>query len=261
MSPLVALAFFLTVPSPNASQIVQRSVANTTHDWNAAPRFDFTERDLIVKHGAKTVKTYQVLMLEGSPYNKLIAVNDRPLTAEAAAGESRKLQQESARRRRESAAARQKRIAEYETERRQDHALLAQMARAFDYTLAGQETVNGHPCFVLDATPKPGYQPVSRETKVLKGMRGRMWIDTATYQWVRVEAEVFRPVAFGLFIAHVEPGTKFTLEDEPAAGNLWLPSHFSVRVKARILFVSRNSLDDETYSNYRPAASPHSAEK
>ena len=81
-------------------------------------------------------------------------------------------------------------------------------------------------------------------------MRGKMWIDAEQYQWVRVHAEVFRPVAFGLFIAHVEPGTEFTLEEKPVQSGLWLPSHFSMQVRANVLFLSRNSNDDETYSNY-----------
>ncbi|HKE26084.1 MAG TPA: hypothetical protein VKB88_27195 [Bryobacteraceae bacterium] len=257
MSLAFALAFFLTVPAPatpGASQIVQRSVANANRDWNAAPQFNFTERDIIAKHGRKTVRTYQVLMLDGSPYNKLVKINDEPLSAPAAAAEDGKLQKEIARRRQGSSAATEKRIAEYQSERRQDHALMAQMAHAFDYQLAGEETIDGRRCYVLDATPRPGYQPVSRDTKVLQGMRGRLWIDTTDYQWVKVQAEVFRPVTFGLFIAHVEPGTEFTLEQQPVSPDLWLPVHFSVRVDAKILFASRHSLDDETYSSYRRAS-------
>jgi hypothetical protein len=253
MSPAVALAFFLTLPAPTPSEIVQRSVANTTRDWNAAPGFNFTEHDIIGKNGAKTVKTYQVLMIDGSTYNKLIAIDNKPLPPAQASAEERKLQEETARRNHESPAARQKRVAEYQRERRQDHALLSQMAKAFDYKLEGEETVAGRRCFVLAATPKPSYQPVSRDTKVLKGMRGRLWIDEQDYQWVKVHAQVFRPVAFGLFIAHVYPGTEFTLEQRPVQGNLWLPSHFSMRVNSRILVFAHNSSDDETYSNYRPA--------
>jgi hypothetical protein len=86
-------------------------------------------------------------------------------------------------------------------------------------------------------------------------MRGKMWVDEQAYQWVKVEAEVFRPVAFGLFIAKVEPGTEFTLEQKPVQENLWLPSHFSVSVKARILqYWSHNTTDDETYSHYTRAS-------
>jgi hypothetical protein len=43
----------------------------------------------------------QVTMVEGSPYNKLIAINDQPLPAVQAAAESEKYQQEVDRRRKE----------------------------------------------------------------------------------------------------------------------------------------------------------------
>ena len=83
---------------------------------------------------------------------------------------------------------------------------MAEMAKAFDFKLAGEDTINGRRCFVLDATPKAGYRPPNRETKVLTGMRGTMWVDTRAYRWVKVHAEVFRPVTFGLFFARVRQG-------------------------------------------------------
>jgi hypothetical protein len=66
-----------------------------------------------------------------------------------------------------------------------------------------------------------------------------------------VTAAVFRPVAFGLFLAHVQPGTEFTLEEAPVEGDLWLPAHFQVKVDAKVLLWSRRSVDNETYSDYR----------
>ena len=241
------------VKNDRAEEIVQRSVQNINSDWAAAPRYDFKERDVITKGGTRSANTYEVLMIDGSPYKKMIAANGRPLSVVQASAEERKLQHEIARRQKETPGARQKRVSEYQRERRQDNALLTEMAQAFNYKLAGEETVNGRRCFVVDAMPRPGYMPKTRDTKVLKGMRGKMWIDEQQYQWVRVHAEVFRPVAFGLFIAHVKPGTAFTLEQQPVDGNLWLPSHFSMTLKEEILILSRQSKDDETYSEYRPA--------
>ena len=238
----------------DAGEIIQKSVANTLADWNAAPQYNFTERD-VVTGKARTVKTYRVTMIEGSPYNELTAVNGKPLDPTQGAAESRKLQAEIARRRHETASERRQRIARYTRERRQDNALLEQMLAAIDFKVVGEDTVDGRRCFVLEGAPKAGYNPTSRETKVLKGMRGKMWIDEQAYQWVKVEAEVFRPVAFGLFLAKVEPGTAFTLEQKPVQNNLWLPSHFSVNVKARILWYwSHNTTDDETYSHYTRAS-------
>lgn len=239
---------------PNADEIVRQSVANTQADWRAAPDYNFTERDVTVKHGSRSVKTYRVRMIDGAPYYELTAMTGGPLSPAQSAEENRKLQMAIEQRQSETSAQRQRRIANYERQRRQDDALMADMAKAFDYSLAGQATVNGRRCFVLRATPKPGYQPTSRDTKVLKGMRGTMWVDAAQYQWVKVEAEVFRPVTFGLFIAHVEPGTQFMLEQQPVRSGLWLPSHFSMRVKAKVMLWSRRSSDDESYSSYRAAA-------
>lgn len=232
-------------------EIVERSVENSNADWAAAPQFSFTEKDVITKGGKRTVKTYQVLTIEGSPYNKLLAVNDEKLTPAEAASEQRKLQGEINRRHAETRSVRQKRIAEYQQERRQNHALMQEMVKAFKFKLLGEDTVSGRRCFVLDATPRAAYQPTSRDTKVLKGMRGKMWIDMEQYQWVKVHAEVFQPVAFGLFIAHVQPGTDFLLEQEPVQGNIWLPTHFVSHVKAEVMVWAHNSVDDETYSGYR----------
>jgi hypothetical protein len=131
---------------------------------------------------------------------------------------------------------------------------MREMIKAFDFKLSGEQTVNGRRCVVLNATPKAGYRPPSRDTQVLTGMRGTMFVDAEKYQWVKVHAEVFRPVSFGLFFATVRPGTEFTLEQAPVAGNLWLPSHFSMNVNARVLLWSHDSADDETYSNYHLAA-------
>src|SRR6185312_1525581 len=98
------------------------------------------------------------------------------------------------------------------------------------------------------------YQPRNRDTKVLKGMRREMWVDVEQYQRVRVHAEVFRPVAFGLFLAQVQPGTEFTLEQAPVQNDICLPSHFSTRVKVRVLLFSTGSTEDETYSDYQHTA-------
>ena len=171
-----------------------------------------------------------------------------------------KLQQAIAGRGRETSGQRRKRIAKYERERQQNEAPLREMVDAFSFRLAGEETVRGRRCFVLDGAPKPGYHPSSRETKALTGMRGRLWIDEQQFQWVRVQAEVFRPVPFGLFIAKVEPGTQFFLEQEPVNGTLWLPSHFSMRAAAKVLRVwSHNTTEKKTYSDYRLASRDQAA--
>jgi hypothetical protein len=253
---LLAIAVWCcaAAPQPDPKQIVQRSVQAIEADWNLAPGYSFQERDVESKHNATpTVKTYEVLMIDGSPYNRLTAIDDQPLSRGDQAEEERKLRAEIRKRNRESNHERDRRLAKYEKERRHDHAMLMDMVGAFDFRLVGNETVNGHDCWVLDAQPKAGYQATDRETKVLAGMRGKLWIDKSQYQWVRVQAEVFKAVSLFGFVAKVGPGTRILLEQEPIADNLWLPKRFSVHVSASALgFFDESSVDDETYRDYKP---------
>lgn len=253
---LVALAMscLAGTQSPNAPDLIRRSVGAIEADWKQAPNYSFIERDIVSKRkSVPAVETYEVLMIDGSPYKKLIAVDDKPLPAGEQAQEEQKLHQEIERRQHESARERARRVSKYQKEREHDHALLLDMVNAFDFQVVGSEIVNGHECWVLDASPKRGYQPADRNAKVLVGMRGRLWIDKSQDQWVRVKAQVFKPVTFFGFIAKVGPGTRFLLEQEPIAENLWLPTHFSVQVKAMAFgFFDEDSTDDETYHTYKP---------
>ena len=233
--------------------IIRKSVAVTEADWKQAPRYAFTERDVTSKKDrSKKTKTYEVLMIDGSEYNKLVAVNDQPLSKAEQEAEEQKLQAEIANRQHEMPRERKRRIAKYQRARSQDQAMMREMADAFDFKLVGEVKVNGRDTYQFEATPKPGYVPKTRETKVLTAMKGTLWVDKATHQWAKVNAQVMHPVGFYGFIARVGPGTRFELEQAPVAGNLWLPTHFAMRVNASALgFVNENSTEDETYSDYR----------
>src|SRR6185312_15629260 len=69
--------------------------------------------------------------------------------------------------------------------------------------------------YVLRATPRRGYVPPTLEARALTGMQGTLWIDTETFQWMKVTADVTHPVSIEGVLAQVEPGTSFTLENVP----------------------------------------------
>ena len=196
-------------------------------------------------------KTYEVIMLGGTPYRRLVAVDGEPLAAAGARLQEQILEKADRERRAESSAQRARRIASYERGRRRDHTLFQQMTAAFDFRLAGTERINGRDAYRLRATPKPGYRPPNPQAQVLTGMEGTLWIDQQTMQWARVEAHVVRPVSIEGFLARVEPGTRFELEYGPVAAGIWEPMHFVMASHARVLFVyNRRDRDDESYSDY-----------
>ena len=252
----------VTARTPDAAAIIAKSVAVTQQDWNNAPKYSFIDREVQGKRGnIQPGKTYEVLMIDGSPYNKLLAVGSVPLSKQKQAAEQQKLEAETNKREHESAAERDQRVAKYLRERKQDHRMLTEMISAFDYTLVGEATVDGRKVWVLKASPKPGYVPHNREGKMLQRMRGTLWVDQATYQWVKVQADVVQPVSMYGFIAKVKPGTRFELEQAPVSGAVWMPKQFSVVVKAKALGIrNENSRDEDTYSSYKRMMPPKSSQ-
>lgn len=236
---------------PDVAAILRQSVQVTEQDWRAAPEYDYFERDR--KDGG--TRTYHLMMIEGSPYSELVAINGKPLRSADQQEEQRKLQQAISQRQSESASDRAQRIAKYEQERKRDHLLMEQLTRAFNFRLLGQRRLDGHAVYLLQATPRPGYQPPNTDSEVLTGMQGKLWIDKATYQWVKVEATVVHPVSIAGFLAQVQPGTRFELEKMPVADGIWLPRHFAEKSNARILFLFRHhTQEDETYFDYQKAS-------
>jgi hypothetical protein len=115
--------------------IVQRSVQANNNDWQAAPAYSYFERDV---QGGRT-RTYEVTMILGSPYERLVAVNGQPLMPEDQAKEQQKLEKVTAQRCGESKQDRGERIAKYENERRRDHLLMDEMTKAFSFKLVGEQ--------------------------------------------------------------------------------------------------------------------------
>jgi hypothetical protein len=246
---LLAICTAVAVCSgPDVETIIKNSVVRNQADWEAAPSYAYRERDRV---GTGT-KSYEVTMIQGSPYRRLIAINEQPLSPEDSAGEQQKLEQVTAQRSAESAEQRQKRIASYERDRKRDHLMMEQLTLAFDFKLVGERVVNGHDVYVLRATPRNGYKPPNMETQVLPAMRGELWIDKKTFQWVKVTAQVIRPASIVGFLAQVQPGTRFELEKIPVDKGIWLTKHFSMKSSAKILYLfNRSDQEDNTFYDYR----------
>ena len=255
---LATLAVSCSAQRDTAASIIEGSVEANARDWQAAPDYDYFERD---RQPGGGTKTYEELMISGSPYERLVAVNGTPLSPQQHAQEQQKFQAAIVQRRNESEQERADRIAKYEKDRKRDHLLMEQLTRAFDFMLLGEQKLDAYDVYVLKATPRADYQPPNMETEVLKGMQGKLWIDKKTFQWVKVQAQVIHPVSIEGFLAQVEPGTRFELEKMPVQNDIWLPKHFAMKSRAKILFFfTHKSQTDETYYGYhrrRPIQAEH----
>src|SRR6478609_8864892 len=81
-----ALRGFSAPPSLDVRDLLRRSVVATARNWKEAPNYTFIEHDIEEKIDAKGKpksridKTYEVSMMDGSQYNKLLKVNGKPLS-------------------------------------------------------------------------------------------------------------------------------------------------------------------------------------
>ena len=219
--------------SVDVHTIIERSVHANNADWQQAPEYDYFETD----RDDQGTKTYQVTMILGSPYERLVAINEKPLPPDKEQAEKEKLEQAVAARQKESAAAKGAEGCQVR-ERPQARPLAdGPTHRGIRFQLKGTQKLGADEVYVLQATPRAGYQPPNTQAKVLTGMEGQLWIETKTYQWVKVEATVIHPVSIAGFLARVEPGTRFELEKVRVTENVWLPKHFTMKASAKVLML------------------------
>jgi len=233
-------------------EIIQRSIEVNRGDWDAAPGYDYFQRE---RDGDK-IKTYEEIMLAGSRYERLVAVDDKPLSAEDEAKEQRRFQKAIAQRQHESPSDREERVAKYQKEIDRDHVLMGELIKALDFTLSGKEMMGRHEVYVLKGAPRAGYRPPNKQARALTGMQGTLWVDAANFHWVKAEAEVVSPVWIYGFVARIEPGTHFELEQTTIADERWMPSHFLMDAKAKVLLLFPHyERDDLTYFSYHKPVS------
>src|SRR4051794_1232995 len=238
-------------PPPSVEKIVANSVQANQKDFQAAPSYNWKERE----RTATGSKTSQVTMIDGTPYYRVIAVNGKPLSSSEEAEENKKQAQAVAERTAETAEQKRKRIEKFDQERHHEGEMMAQLTKAFTFTLIGRQKLRGFEVWALNAVPCKDYHPPNMEAQVLTGMRGQLWIDQKTFQWVKVVAEVVHPVSIGGFLARVDPGTRFELDKAPVGNGIWLPSHFSMKSDAKVLHMfSHASQEDVTYFGYQKLA-------
>jgi hypothetical protein len=255
---LVFAALLLTAAEPGALDIVKRSLEANERNWKIARNYTFIERsearqlDSEGRVKSRRLRTHDITLLEGSPYRRLIERDDQPLSPDEERKEEEKLRKSIEERRKETEAQRAKRIADFEKRRRKEIELIGELPKAFDFRVVGEETVSGAEAWVLDATPRPGYEPRDRRARFFPKLKGRLWLSKQDYSWVKAEAEVIDTISFGLFVARLGKGARLRFEQVRVNDEVWLPSHIAVAASARVALLKKYNVEqDISYKRYR----------
>lgn len=241
----------------SAAEIVQRALDRDNHNSQLARDYTYREHAVITEYDGggrpRTAhsRTQDVLILYGRPYRRLVEEDGGPLSADRQRKEEERLRRAMDRRRKASEEDGRERR-EYEKRRAAERKLLEQIPLAYDFRIAGRDTIDGRPVFVIDAEPKDSYKPYDMRTGILPKMSGRLWIDATEYQWVKIEARVIDTISFGWLIARLGPGSSLNFEQRRVNDELWLPAEARIELNGRLaLFKKIRQGVELTYSNYR----------
>ena len=245
--------------APDAREIVRRSIDLDRKNEAIARNYTFLERDetrMLDRSGkpkkAPESRTFDVTLLEGSPYRRLVKRNDRPLAPPEERKEQEKLRRSIDERSKETPAERQARIAEWERKQQRQRAPFQEIPDAFDLRLAGEETLDGRNVYVIAATPKLGYKPKLAAAAYFPKIKGKLWIDKRDNQWVRGEIETLDTISIGGILVRLAKGSRATFEATRVNDEVWLPKQITLDGSARLLLVvGARAQIDIAFSNYR----------
>jgi hypothetical protein len=235
-------------------EAAEKDIANDKkqHEYTYIQRDE--ERRLAGKGEVKSTesKTYEVLVLFDEPVRRLIAKNDKPLSAKDADKEEEKLQKVIDKHHKETDEDRRKRLQKQEKDREEGRKFVLDVSEAYNFRLSGIEPLEGRDTYVIDAVPRPGFQPRQKDAKILPKFKFRVWIDVAESQWVKLDAECIDTVSFGLILARLHQGSRIDIEQTRINDEVWLPKHVDVKIDARVALLKNFDADiDVTFRDYK----------
>jgi len=246
------------VPPEQIRELLRRAEEKDIENEKQQRDYTYVERreeHRLDGHGAVRQiesRTSEVLEIYGEPVARLTAKDDKPLAADEAKKEDEKIQKIIDKRKNESEADRRKRVEREEKSRDEDRKFVLEIADAFNFRLVGSEVFDGRDAWVLEGEPRPGYEPKRSEARILSKFKGRVWIDKAEAQWVKLDITAIDTISVGFVLARIHKGTRVLVELTRVNDEVWLPKLVQLHFDARVaLFKSYDEDVEQTYRDYK----------
>lgn len=238
----------LTLSEHQIQDLIRKAADNDLVNDKKQRDYTYVERDAENKLDGNgrikstETKTYDVMQIYGEQVQKLIAKDDKPLSAKDAQKEDEKIQKLIDKRKSESEDDRKKRLAKEEKDREEGRQFVSEVADAYNFKFVGLETIEGRTAYVIDGDPKPGYEPHLKQAKILPKFRFRAWIDKDEAEWKKLDILCIDTVSWGLFIARIHKGSRIVIEQTRVNDEVWLPQHIDLRIDARVALLKEFNL-------------------
>ncbi len=258
MRSLLTVVVAVVALAQDPREIFRRSIEKDQVNRALRQQYTFLEKSVqkeFDKNGQpkKTESSvHDVSILYGHQFRRLIEKDGKPLNAKDQQKEKERLDKFTVKWTHETSEERKKRLANREKNREKQTAFLREIPDAYDLRLLGEEKVDGKDAWVIQGEPHPGYRPKLDGAKYFAKMHGKIWIDKADYQWVKVDAETIDTISFGLILFRLYKGSRLQFEQARVNDEIWLPRLQHIQAAGRMGIFVKASLDAVTiFENYR----------
>jgi hypothetical protein len=120
----------------------------------------------------------------------------------------------------------QSRLKDQQSDKQRRDNVVKDIPNAFIYTYAGRDQEG---LIMLKFRPAPDFRPSSRQSLILQGMAGELWVDPATQRMVKIDGALIRDVTIGWgFLARLKEGGTFLMEQSRGPDGTWHEKLLSV---------------------------------
>ena len=221
--------------------LVVRALERAT--WNAEQDFAARYRSLMTREVRRfdgdgrveeeDLGDYEVIPIDGAPFERRLTINGRPLSEEEQEGE-RKREAEF----REELRRRHDGTDDAEEEDDDDEIIFnEELIGRFVFTVEAEEPLRGRPSYRISFRPRPGRLPIHRRIDyALNKARGQVWIDQETFEAARVELELIDKVRLWWGVVGTISHARGSFDRGPVLGDIWAQLQYETYTDIRTFF-------------------------
>src|SRR6266404_83421 len=218
-----------TAISASAHELVRRAVDNELRSANSSLRYAYRLR----KQTPNGSSVKQIAETNDGQVSYLLMMNDQPLSEEQRRTEDEKNQKIL-----NNPEEQRKRLKDQREDERRANTLVKALPDAFIYEFDGADP---EPHVVnLRFRPNPTFNAPDRETQVLKGMAGHMYIDTQANRMKRLDGTLVDDVNFGWGIfGKLHKGGHFEIRESDVGDGHWDVTYSNLDFTGKVLLFKK----------------------
>lgn len=242
---LLGVSLAAQAPLPEGNAFVRTLVDKQRHHEEILDRYAYDIEDVREELDGRgrvtrrTTRLFQVFYVKGRPVRKLVAEDGHALPPDRQAREETR------------ARALAEAIRRGDVAKEQPGLRISAMLERYDFRAVGRETMNGRQAVVLEFDARPGDRPLLDRDHVLRKLAGRIAVDEAERELLRVELRSTAPIKVALGLGATVSSVDVVMEFQPVDGVAWLPLRVESRVAGKkLLFKGFGRRSVQTYGNY-----------